>query len=233
MPTRHFIGAIAFITLLLGLSPAAVRADSFTWTDIGAGITSASGTLNATSVGNGEYIVNSGTAMFNGDSMTLVAGTDDGSAQTSPSGLFIFDNVLFLSSDPVLDVDGLLFADSLGTELNIWGNGAPAAIPRTREQRLISLQAPFVEIFDRAGCADAEPSALVLLGVGLLAFTGIGLARHPEVGSRGSSQAVAQAVKFWTSSQPSPLVLASRRFRLNRSQPERKGPDFSGPLSGS
>ena len=174
MPTRHFIGAIAFITLLLGLSPAALRADSFTWTDTGAGIISASGTLTATSVGNGEYIVNSGTAMFNGDSMTLVAGTDDGSAQTSPSGLFIFDNVLFLSSDPVLDVDGLLFADSLGTELNIWGNGTPGSYSTyTGADGSYPLQDTVSSFSIVPALPTPEPSALVLLVVGLLAFTGL------------------------------------------------------------
>lgn len=172
MPTKHFISAIAFITLLLGLSPAAVRADSFTWTDIGAGITSASGTLTATSVGNGEYIVNSGTAMFNGDSMTLVAGT--GSAQLSPSGLFIFDNVLFLSSNPVLDVDGLLFADSLGTELNIWGNGTPGSYSTyTGADGSYPLQDTVSTFSIVPAVPTPEPSALILLVVGLLAFTGL------------------------------------------------------------
>jgi hypothetical protein len=174
MPTKQFLTAVAFIVLVLGLRPITLRADSFSWTDVGAGITSASGTLTATSVGNGEYIVDSGTATFNGDSMTLVAGTDDGSIQTSPSGLFLFDNVLLLSSDPVLDVDGLLFADSLGTELNIWGNGTPGSystyIGAAGSYPLQDTTSTFSIV---PTLPTPEPSALVLLVVGLLAFTGL------------------------------------------------------------
>src|SRR5277367_5106627 len=97
MPTKQFLSAVVFVSLLMGLSPVALRADSFSWTDVGAGITAASGTLSAHPVGAGQYIVDSGSGIFNGDSIALIAGTDNGAAQISPSGLFIFDNMLFLS----------------------------------------------------------------------------------------------------------------------------------------
>ena len=71
MPTKYSLSALAIIILMLGLGPASLRADSFTWTDVGAGITSASGTITAHSAGGGQYVVDSGTAMFNGDSMNL------------------------------------------------------------------------------------------------------------------------------------------------------------------
>jgi len=176
MPTKQFLAVVAFIVLVLGFRPVILRADSFSWTDVGAGITSASGTLSAHPVASGQYVVDSGTAMFNGDSMTLVAGADNGSAQTSPSGLFIFDNVLSLSSNPLLDVDGLLFADSLGAELNIWGNGTPGSYSTyTGVGGSYPLQ-DTVSTFSIAPIVPTvptpEPSALVLLVVGLLAFTG-------------------------------------------------------------
>ena len=57
--------------------------------------------------------------------LALLGGQPGGQA-TSPSGAFLFDNIVFPSSDPVFDVSGLLFTIS-GHEGNIWGNGAPGS----------------------------------------------------------------------------------------------------------
>lgn len=112
--------AVLFLT---GLTALAANADSFSWTDTGTGI-SASGTLSATSIGGGEYVVDSGTGTLNGDSLVLIPGLDDGSLQTSPQGYFGFDNALFPGSDPPLDTAGLLFSDTTtGGEFNIFALG--------------------------------------------------------------------------------------------------------------
>lgn len=82
------------------------------------------GTLTTANLGNGELLATAGT-------LTVTGGSDIGTyplypggpATTySPAGLFIYDNILYSSQDPVLDEDGLLFTGSGGLELNIWGN---------------------------------------------------------------------------------------------------------------
>jgi hypothetical protein len=84
--------------------------------------------------------------------------------------------VLFLSSNPLLDVDGLLFADSLGAELNIWGNGAAGSYSTyTGVGGSYPLQdniSSFSIVPIVPAVPTPEPSALVLLVVGLMALTG-------------------------------------------------------------
>jgi hypothetical protein len=43
------------------------------------------------------------------------------SASLTPDGLFIYDNILYPSGDP-LDVDGLMFQTANGFEYNVYGN---------------------------------------------------------------------------------------------------------------
>jgi hypothetical protein len=82
------------------------------------------GSLNTTDNGNGEFLATAGT-------LTVTGGLEVGayplypggpSVTTSPAGFFLYDNVLYPSIDPVIDLDGLLFSGS-GLEINIWGNG--------------------------------------------------------------------------------------------------------------
>ena len=83
----------------------------------------ANGTLTATDLGGGQYLATGGT-------LTVTGGADVGTyslypggpgVTTSPSGAFIYDNVVTSGSNPFLDVDGLLFTGG-GLEINIWGN---------------------------------------------------------------------------------------------------------------
>ena len=82
------------------------------------------GSLNTTDIGNGQYFATAG-------SLTVTGGRDVGTyplfpggpaVTSSPSGFFIFNNVLYPSVDPGVDVDGLLFLGS-GLEINIFSNG--------------------------------------------------------------------------------------------------------------
>ena len=69
--------------------------------------------------------------------------------------------------------DGLLFADSLGTELNIWGNGTPGSYSTyVGAAGSYPLQDTISTFSTVSALPTPEPSALVLLGVGLLALTG-------------------------------------------------------------
>jgi len=80
--------------------------------------------LTTTDLGGGQFLVTGGT-------LHVTAGAAVGNyplfpggpaAFFSPSGAFIVDNVLYPTSNPVLDVDGLLFSGS-GLEINIWATG--------------------------------------------------------------------------------------------------------------
>lgn len=83
-----------------------------------------SGSLSATDLGGGQFLATSGTLTVTGGAdagtYTLLAGGPG--ATTSPSGAFLFNDVIYPSSDPTLDVDGLLFTGG-GLEINIFGNG--------------------------------------------------------------------------------------------------------------
>ena len=86
------------------------------------------GSLNTTDLGNGEFLATAGTLTVTGTANGQGLGTyplyPGGPAQTtSPSGKFLYDNVLYPSSDPVIDNNGPLFRDSSGFEINIWSNG--------------------------------------------------------------------------------------------------------------
>src|ERR1700728_666551 len=81
------------------------------------------GSLSTTDIGNGEFLATAG-------SLTVTGGLEVGTYAlypggpgivTSPSGLFLYDSVLYPSTIPAIDVDGLLFLGS-GLEINIWGN---------------------------------------------------------------------------------------------------------------
>ncbi len=89
------------------------------------GIDMGSGSLNTTDNGNGQFLATAGT-------LNVTAGQDVGSyplypggpgTTSSPSGYFTYNNVLYPSVDPGIDLEGLLFIGS-GLEINIFSNGA-------------------------------------------------------------------------------------------------------------
>ncbi|MGD0990097.1 MAG: hypothetical protein ABR874_19980 [Candidatus Sulfotelmatobacter sp.] len=81
------------------------------------------GSLNTTDINNGQFLATAG-------SLTVTGGADIGTyplypggpgVTVSPFGSFDYDNILYPSIDPPLDLDGLLFTGP-GLEINIWGN---------------------------------------------------------------------------------------------------------------
>jgi hypothetical protein len=93
------------------------------------------GSLNTTDIGNGEFVATAGT-------LTVTGGLDVGAYSLhpvgaypftrgqydlSPSGFFEYNNVLYPSIDPPIDLYGPLFTGS-GLEINIWGNGPDSYI---------------------------------------------------------------------------------------------------------
>jgi hypothetical protein len=87
------------------------------------------GTLNLVSEGGGTYFATAGSITVTG---TLDVGTfplypatypfPNGQYDISPNGAFYYDNLVYPSSNPTLDEDGLLFDNGGGLETNIWGN---------------------------------------------------------------------------------------------------------------
>jgi hypothetical protein len=89
------------------------------------------GSLNVSDQSNGQYLAIAGSVTVNGiyDVGTYPLYPGGPGAIDSPSGAFIYDNLLFPSypsTNPSIDVDGLLFRNSSGFEVNIWGNGPNA-----------------------------------------------------------------------------------------------------------
>jgi hypothetical protein len=100
---------------------------SFNFTDSSGDV--AAGNLFATPLGGNQYLATSGTINVIAAPLNpLVIGTyallPGGPGPTySPSGAFIFNNVLYYPGDPALDTYGVLgFRSIAGIELNIWGN---------------------------------------------------------------------------------------------------------------
>lgn len=82
------------------------------------------GSLNVTDLGGGSWLATSG-------NMTVTGGSDVGTYSlipggpgqtTSPLGSFLYNNVIYPSANPALDIDGLLFGD-ITKEINVWGTG--------------------------------------------------------------------------------------------------------------
>ncbi len=117
--------------LLLSLVAGAAHAQTFVFSYSGVGV-SGSGTLTANQIAPGEYVVVAGTdtAIGGGVSgvLSLIVNPNSPNELYSPSGYFLFDNVLLPSSDPLITNGGLLFGDGTGGEVNLYSNGPDAYV---------------------------------------------------------------------------------------------------------
>jgi hypothetical protein len=82
------------------------------------------GSLNTTDPGNGRFLATAGTlTVTGGQDVGTYALYPGGPAQTtSPSGVFLYDNLLYPSIDPVINNNGPLFTGN-SLEINIFSNG--------------------------------------------------------------------------------------------------------------
>ena len=166
--------------LLLGLSLLSLgtaAADTvFDFTFVG--MYTGTGTLTVTDNGNGSYTAISGTGFYDNLAMTLVA---DPAAPNPfdlpvPNGDFTFDDQLFPAASSLLDGWGLLFrfddpVNVLGaTYVNFCGTTACDGIHDTYSAL---LNDPSYTVDDATFVVDAvpEPSALAVVGLGLLGLT--------------------------------------------------------------
>jgi hypothetical protein len=122
------------VAAVLAISPAAfAQSYDFNWGYTNNNATASSnGVFTATFAGGDTYDITSGTIVTYGDPTINGGATTSGTSfiptpgnytvQYSPSGAFIFDNVLTTPANPLIDNDGLLFYVA-GREVNIFSNG--------------------------------------------------------------------------------------------------------------
>ena len=88
------------------------------------------GSVSVTDNGGGEFLATAGSVTVtgtltgtpaNGSTYPLYAGGPG--VTTSPDGEFDFDNLIYPSTNPWMDLDGLLFVSG-AFEINLWGNSA-------------------------------------------------------------------------------------------------------------
>jgi len=160
--------------VLVGVTP--LVADTFTYnytSTSGDGVTA---TVNLTDsvlspgvdlITSGYIDINNGTGgnFTTGQINLYLSPSPSGAPQYSPSGYFIYDNVLTPGADPVIDNDGLLFADA-GVEINLFSNG-PGNYQLYQNNGYN----------DTGTMATPEPSSTLLLGTAFLLAVGL-LRRH-------------------------------------------------------
>jgi hypothetical protein len=89
------------------------------------------GSMNVADQLNGSYLAYSGSLTVNRifDIGTYSLFPGGPGVTTSPSGAFIYDNLIYPNyptTNPAIDLDGILFRNAAGFEINLWGNGPNA-----------------------------------------------------------------------------------------------------------
>jgi hypothetical protein len=112
--------------LFLTLAAGAAHAQTFVFSYVGAGV-SGSGTLTTTLLAPGQYAVIGGTDVATGGgvngTLTLLVNSASPNEAYSPSGYFLYDDLLFPNGDPLVSNGGLLFGNGAGGEVNLYSNG--------------------------------------------------------------------------------------------------------------
>jgi hypothetical protein len=110
--------AVLVTVALVSFTPAA-RASTYDFSGVGVDLDITTGAPD-----NGGFDITNVTGTVLGVPVTLAGGDPGAGGAISPDGLFIYDNILYLSSNPVFDIDGLLVQIGQDSYANLWGNGS-------------------------------------------------------------------------------------------------------------
>jgi hypothetical protein len=176
---KRLLWGIAILSLALAASERAEASliefsFSYSGSNVGGGPVSGSGFLFGTNIGGGTYLLTSGTG----------TSTEAGALTLEPAGTWIntyppsvnltSDNLLFPSSNQVLDGDGIVFAGAslppTSHYFNIWGNG-PNNYTYFNNYDSWPLGSGPLDSFTVTEIGPVpEPASLTLAGVGALSL---------------------------------------------------------------
>jgi hypothetical protein len=163
-----------------GSPPVLSGADPAFYFTFSIGGVTGSGTLFATSNGDGTYTAISGTATETGANsqgtmaLSLIANPTPTGEVVSQSGFFLYDDQLLPGQNPLITNGGLLFRSANGNEVNIYSNGA-SSYQYYENNGYNTVGSNFTLT------AVPEPATFVMGGTALLAGLGYTLIRRRKV----------------------------------------------------